>query len=306
MYTTKRSRYLLVAIVVYGFFIINGVKGGDYYTPIVLWHGMGDSCCFPFSLGSIVKGIKEALPGVYVTSLKIGSSIPTDVENGFFMHPNKQIDYACKLINSDPNLQNGYHAVGFSQGSQFLRALIQRCKGPKVGSLISLGGQHQGVYGLPNCPSVSYQTCDYMRRLLNHAAYFNWVQNYLVQATYWHDPLHESDYVKYSTFLADINNERYINKTYRERLSQIENFVMVKFEKDSMVQPIASEWFGFYKAGQSKEIVPLNESKIYTEDRLGLKELDERGRLHFLSVDGNHLQFNWTWFQDEIIKKYLS
>lgn len=51
------------------------------------------------------------------------------------------------------------------------RGLVQRCPSPKMKNLISLGGQHQGVYGLPNCGSLSHPSCDYLRRLLNHAAY---------------------------------------------------------------------------------------------------------------------------------------
>lgn len=48
---------------------------------------------------------------------------------------------------------------------------MQRCPTPKMKTLISLGGQHQGVYGLPHCGSLSHPSCDYLRRLLNHAAY---------------------------------------------------------------------------------------------------------------------------------------
>ena len=33
------------------------------------------------------------------------------------------------------------------------RALVQRCPTVKVYNLISVGGQHQGVYGFPNCPA---------------------------------------------------------------------------------------------------------------------------------------------------------
>lgn len=69
--------------------------------------------------------------------------------------------------------------------------------------------------------------------------------------------------MKGSTFLADINNERSLNQTYIDRLVKLDNFVMVRFENDTMVQPIASEWFGFYKPGQSEEIIPLNRSSIY-------------------------------------------
>lgn len=44
-------------------------------TPVVLWHGMGDNCCNPMSMGSIKKMIEENIDGVYVLSLRIGDSI---------------------------------------------------------------------------------------------------------------------------------------------------------------------------------------------------------------------------------------
>ena len=80
--------------------------------PIVLWHGMGDSCCNPLSLGSIVKLIEKQLPHAYVLSLRIGSNIAEDTANGFFMNANHQVDYACRLIQEDKNLTNGYHSIG--------------------------------------------------------------------------------------------------------------------------------------------------------------------------------------------------
>lgn len=42
-----------------------------------------------------------------------------------------------------------------------------------------------------------------------------------MQATYWHDPLHESSYRLKSTFLADINNEVYVNEGYAENLNKL-------------------------------------------------------------------------------------
>jgi Palmitoyl protein thioesterase len=50
------------------------------------------------------------------------------------------------------------------------------------------------------------------------------MQNYLVQATYWHDPLNEDEYKNSSSFLADINNEREINANYVENLKQLKRF----------------------------------------------------------------------------------
>uniref|UniRef100_A0A2S2N880 Palmitoyl-protein thioesterase 1 n=1 Tax=Schizaphis graminum TaxID=13262 RepID=A0A2S2N880_SCHGA len=134
---------------------------------------------------------------------------------------------------------------------------------------------------------------------------FRWVQDSLVQAEYWHDPIKESDYIKGSNFLADINNEHIINTNYRENLLKLKNFVMVMFTNDTMVIPKESEWFAFYSPGQDKEIMPLENSVVYLTDRLGLKVLEESGRLHFLSVSGNHLQFSEEWFLNEIVNKYL-
>lgn len=89
-----------------------------------------------------------------------------------------------------------------------------------------------------------------------------------MQATYWHDPLNEKMYKEGSTFLADINNERYLNHSYIKNLKALENMIFVKFERDSMVQPVESEWFGFYKPGQAKEVETLQESDLYINVRI--------------------------------------
>jgi len=79
------------------------------------------------------------------------------------------------------------------------------------------------------------------------------------------------------------------------------NFVMVKFTEDTMVQPIESEWFGFYAPGQDQQVLTLQQTPLYQEDWLGLQKLDTTGRLKFLSVVGNHLQFTEQWFIQNII-----
>lgn len=65
-----------------------------------------------------------------------------------------------------------------------------------------------GVYGFPRCPINVTSICDEVRRLLNLGAYESFVQNKLVQAQYWHDPVQEQKYIEKSLFLADINQEK--------------------------------------------------------------------------------------------------
>ncbi|XP_060062130.1 palmitoyl-protein thioesterase 1 [Erinaceus europaeus] len=269
--------------------------------PLVLWHGMGDSCCNPLSMGAIKKMVESKIPGIYILSLEIGKTLMEDVENSFFMNVNSQVSVVCQILAKDPEFQQGYNAMGFSQGGQFLRAVAQRCPSPPMVNLISVGGQHQGVFGLPRCPGKSSHICDLIRKTLNTGAYNKAIQERLVQAEYWHDPIKEDTYRNHSIFLADINQERVFNQSYKKNLMALKKFVMVKFLNDSVVDPVESEWFGFYKSGQAKETIPLQETQLYKEDLLGLKEMDKAGKLVFLAVQGDHLQVSAEWFYAHII-----
>jgi len=284
---------VLVALVV----LVEGV-----YRPVVLWHGMGDTCCNPLSMGRIKRLIEKHLPGVHVHSLMIGNNIIEDEYNGFLMNVNDQIVWANKEINNDTNLTNGFNAIGFSQGSQFHRAYVERFNSPPVYNLISIGGQHQGVFGFPQCPGDNETLCEIVRRLLNFGAYKSFVQDHVVQAEYWQDPLNEKEYLKDCIFLPDINNNLETkNATYKANMLKLKNFVMVMFDNDTMVQPKQSEWFGYYIPGQDIKTFTLEQSQLYQQDWLGLKVMNETGRLTFLSTIGNHLQFTDEWFVDNIM-----
>lgn len=99
--------------------------------PVVLWHGMGDDCCNPKSMGAIKHWIENATSS-FVYSLRIGASDGDDVANGFLMPARKQVEDACGQLLKLPQLSNGFNAVGFSQGGQFLRAVVQKCEGQGV------------------------------------------------------------------------------------------------------------------------------------------------------------------------------
>ncbi|KAK6041373.1 hypothetical protein COOONC_21123, partial [Cooperia oncophora] len=83
-----------------------------------------------------------------------------------------------------------------------------------------------------------------------------------------------------------------INADYKKNLLNLKNILLIKFTKDHMVVPKESSWFGYFKEGDLETIVPMNETTLYTEDRIGLKKLQETGRLHFLEVEGDHLRIS--------------
>jgi palmitoyl-protein thioesterase len=78
--------------------------------------------------------------------------------------------------------------------------------------------------------------------------------------------------------------------------------VLFAFENDVTVVPKQSAWFGFYDGWR---LVPLRESPLYLEDRIGLRELDEGGRLLLESAPGFHMQFTLDWFGRHVVEPYL-
>jgi palmitoyl-protein thioesterase len=111
----------------------------------------------------------------------------------------------------------------------------------------------------------------------------------------------EATYRKVSVFLADINQERTFNESYKTNLLKIRNLVLVEFLKDTMVYPHESEHFGFYAENDTSKIIPLRETPLYIKDLLGLQTMDQQSRIKFLQSDTDHLRFTDQWFIDNII-----
>ncbi|KAI7853902.1 Alpha/Beta hydrolase protein [Circinella umbellata] len=272
--------------------------------PIVLWHGMGDSCCNPESMGRVKDLIQKSLPGTFVYSIQLGKTVEEDHEAGFFGVVNDQIDFVCDQLAGIPELAGGFNAIGFSQGGLFFRGYVERCNRPAVHKLITFGSPHGGVTDIPNCMSPSDLTCRLMRSMVRYGAYSGYVQHRVIQAQYFKNPKNLQGYLKHNIFLPDINNELEDtkNETYRENLSSLDAFVMIRFADDSMVKPGETAWFWTYT--EDNELVPLENQSLYKEDWLGLRELG--GRLKFLVSPGQHMQITDEFFETQIIWPYLA
>lgn len=104
--------------------------------------------------------------------------------------------------------------------------------------------------------------------------------------------MNEEKYRRRSTFLADINNERVINIDYIKRLQSLNKFVMVKFLRDTIVQPVETSWFGFYQPGSDGVVLSLRRTEMFTTDKLGLKQMMKEGKLIFIEVESFLYQFS--------------
>ncbi len=295
------------------------------HTPVVLWHGMGDTCCLPFSMGNIQKHIeseaKERGLSVFVHSIRIGSNEAVDEVEGFFGNMNHQVAAVCEQLRQIPALQGGFNAIGFSQGGQLMRAYVQRCNNPPVKTLITMGGQHLGVSEVPGCIGPNLPLCKQMAELLGKGAYLPGVRDVSIQAQYFRAPTEKAAYLKHNIFLPDINNERPAleggsdaarrdrvrRQTYKDNLSSLDKLVLIMFEYDFVVVPRESSWFGTFAWGKLDRgsLLRMNETDIYKGDYIGLKALDQAGKIDFKTCPAMHMKFTMDYFKAEVLEPYL-
>ena len=105
--------------------------------------------------------------------------------------------------------------------------------------------------------------------------------------------------------MADINNAGPTKKQdYKQNLARLDNLVLVQFTEDSIVDPKESEWFGWFDDNDHQTMLPLQNTSMYKEDWIGLRNLDQAGKLHLMSVAADHLRLGKKAL-DEIINKFL-
>ncbi|RDW79598.1 alpha hydrolase-5 [Coleophoma cylindrospora] len=255
--------------------------------PLVIWHGLGDNYAAD-GLKEVGEIAQETNPGTYVYNVRLDEDPSADRSATFLGNLTLQVEKVCADLAKDPILSTApaIDALGFSQGGQFLRAYVERCNNPPVRSLVTFGSQHNGISEFQTCGATDW-LCKGAQALLRGNTWSTFVQSRFVPAQYFRDPMQYDQYLENSNFLADINNERILkNKTYKENMEKLENFVMYIFEDDTTVIPKETGWFSEVNG---TDVIPLVERDMYKEDWLGLKTLDKKGALKFKSTKGNHM-----------------
>ena len=124
-------------------------------------------------------------------------------------------------------------------------------------------------------------------------------------AQYFRNAEEMDDYLEHSNFLADVNNERVVkNATYVKNMKKLRKFVSYMFKDDTTVIPKQSAWFSEVN-GTTGAVTKLKDRKMYEEDWLGLKWLDEKGRVEFPVAEGGHMQLS-DKILIEAFEKYFS
>lgn len=289
--------------------------------PVVFAHGMGDSC---FNDGMVrIGNHTSALLGndVYVTCIPTGDNKAEDTTNGYFMSMDASVDvFAAKIAQDHPQLQDGFHAIGFSQGNNVIRGYIARYNTPTVHTFLAINGVNAGEGTVPGCFPKNKENnnhrqeknddeaemflvggvCDLLLEQASRRAYTDFAQQHSFQAGYWRDPRRKEQelYYQYSQ-LARWNNEgpHNNNATLNANFAKTSKFVWVKATEDSMVWPKEGEQWGCPDPDDPfNHILPMNETDWYQQDLFGLKTAQEAGKNFFETFEGDHLQFDMQDF----------
>lgn len=71
--------------------------------------------------------------------------------------------------------------------------------------------------------------------------------------------------------------------------------------KDIVVIPRETSHFGFYRDGTNQPVVEMEETNLYEDDLLGLKKMNEDGKIHRYVHEGHHMSFSDEFFLEYII-----
>jgi len=297
-------------------------KNNNTNIPVVMAHGMGDSC-FNSGMISLTKYAAQLLGnGTCGTCVPTGDNQQEDAIHGHFKSMNDNVDIFATKVKADPRLSHGFYGIGLSQGNNVLRGHITKYNDPPVLRFISINGVNGGTGALPNCfPKLQLQDpaenvrsttsgrssiCDLLEEQASKRAYSKFYQDHNFQAGYWRDP-RPSEKQAYQTYsqLAQWNNEgSVINETYKANWALTDKFIWIKADRDEMVWPAEGEWFGAPDPTDpfnKDKILPTNETEWYTRDLFGLKTAEEAGKNVYESFDGDHLQFT-----DDMFKQWVT
>ncbi|XP_021893644.1 palmitoyl-protein thioesterase 1-like [Carica papaya] len=264
--------------------------------PFILLHGIADEC----------SSAKSKFFTEFLSNSSGSTGYCIEVGNGqwdsWFIPLEEQSRIVCDKVKQMKELSGGYNIVGLSQGNLIARGLVEFCDdAPPVKNYVSLAGPHAGTASVPLCGSGVF--CIIADGLIKSDVYTDYVQDHLAPSGYLKLPMEIPKYLEKCKFLPKLNNELpdQKNSSYKHRLSSLQKLVLIMFEDEEVVIPKETSWFGYYPDGAFNPVIPPQQTKLYTEDWIGLKTLDDTGKVEYVAVRGGHLNISTQDMQKHVV-----
>jgi palmitoyl-protein thioesterase len=269
---------------------INATDVGKTYRPTVIAHGMGDSGKNK-GMMSLCQTVRDKYPGSFVLC-----STTADSGKSITMTFIEQLAAFREEIASHPELANGFNAVGLSQGNYLIESYVALVNDPPVYNFASICGP---LYGIGTCPkNIAFDAVCPVWKLDPYGAP-------LAFSSYWKGTMDKDKYLEKSVLLADVLNEKQQkNATVKANWLKLNQLLMIEADKDTMLVPRNTELGGMWawgSQGNKAPIVTLQASEGYQGDWIGLKTLDQLGKLRNSTFEGEHIRFTSEYWDANIL-----
>lgn len=262
------------------------------FKPVVIVHGIMTGA---ESMLIIREEIQRYHPGtvVYNTDRYAGWSSLENAWHQVFEFQN-DLQQICK------DHPDGVILLGYSQGGLMARGVMQIYPEHCVKKFISLSSPQAGQYGTDFLhlifPSLIAKTA--------YQLFYTYVGQHTSVGNYWNDPHHQDRFEQFSIFLPYINNDLPSTNSsqFRDTILKLDQVILIGGPDDGVITPWESSHFGYYNG--TDDVIPCKQRKIYLEDRIGLRTLDESGRLKLVTMAGVK-HFDWHLNVDVIRKVIL-
>lgn len=260
--------------------------------PIAVFHGIVDNCEMK-NTSQLVNDLRRDLD-VHVECIEIGNGYMDTI----FKNLQAQVEEACEKIKSNPNFQSKFSILGISQGTLIGRYVIEKCNMQgQVMRYMSFDGPQMGIGSVPKLTCGAF--CDFLVNITSPIFYG--LQDRIAPAAYYRYKYDQEYYRQHNKFLKMLNNENEEkDEEIYKRFSSLEKVKLIRSKDDSVIVPKESSWFMFYDES-GKNIVPLEESEFYKKDFIGLKKLNEEGKLSFAEFRDEHVIYNVVEYWEEIV-----
>ncbi|XP_069962748.1 lysosomal thioesterase PPT2 homolog isoform X2 [Bactrocera oleae] len=248
-------------------FLFELISNGAAYKPVVLLHGILSG---PEKMIALVEEIEKAHPKTKIYNF--------DKYDGWSSLENtwrQVIEFRNFLEVIGTKHPDGINVVGYSQGGLIARAAIQTLPFHKIYTFISLSAPQAGQFGANFLhlvfPDLAANTA--------YELFYSKIGQHISIANYWNDPLEQDLYHKFSKFLPLINNEiqTYNSSQFKNTLLRLNKMILIGGPNDGVITPWESSHFGYFNT--TLNVIPLHKRPIYIEDAIGLKSLENNGKL---------------------------
>lgn len=261
------------------------------FEPIAVFHGLGDNCSNP-GMKKFTEFLGKKFKDTVSKCIETGAGFSESFEH--------QCEQACNQIKKDPDFKGEFSVIGLSQGALIARYIIESClmDDRSVTRFVSVGGPQMGVSKFPHCPKNT-AFCFLLNSITDTSVYSPEIQKKVGPAGYFRTNKKIDKYIEKSTVLAPLNNESQYSINKMSKFLLLKKIQLIMFTNDTMIIPKETAWFGYYD--ENNNIQSVLNSDFYKKDLIGFKTLNEKRRINFDSINGDHLQFTQKDVEEKMI-----